>query len=722
MTYELFGPDAGFFEIDPVTHVLRFIAPADFDAFADASQDNVYELVLQVTDDQGGLALQSFEVTVTNANDAPTDVFVAVSGVPRVPVGFSIDSQTRIGRIGVLDDLAGTNNIFLSGPDADKFTLVVENGETFLEILPAATASFATANTISVDVNVDDPTLGGPIDLSTTYSITSVPFEPDDFAPLISETERESRVVTYSFEQFRFVPFLFSGASRPYTEADKQAARDALQAWDDASGLVFVEVPAGFGDLRFHIADLKPDTVSGVIDGIGGTNIAIDPVTRTEFWTLAHEIGHGIGLFHSFPEVFGNPGGVDPILDFNLFTVMSYAEGPVAPAALGPLDVDAAQFLYGQPDLGSYTFSFAVGGNSQFHYVGTGGDDEIFGNRRFINKLEGGAGDDALFAVGFKNHLTGGAGDDELHAVGSSGYTAAYSGAITDYAFEYFPGELGEQNKITVTDTQIGADGVDSVFSPDSVFGNVLFDFAGEGGSFGDLFNIVPADIEFSVNGVDVVSSFAVPEDSPPLGAFGMPLGSVIDVVMQSDLGADLPELPEPLFTLIDGGPFQMVGKDLYLFGELDFEATNAYDIVIEVNAFGSTYQETIHIDIANVSGHVVGTPFDDDGVTEPFLFGSKEEDTVLALAGDDVIFQTLGGDDVDGGEGADIFALFAPFANYSIAENPDGSFSFSYEAFNASGLIFVTDVVRNVEFVRRRRWRFEVGSGIVQRCAGRGR
>jgi VCBS repeat-containing protein len=689
LSYLLFGIDADKFTIDPVTRDIRFIDPPNFSLPTDTGLDNIYDFTVQVTDDKGGVAFQDLHVAITNINDSPSDLFLAGFGIPTVPVGFTVSAPTRVGEVRVDDDGLGVNNLFLTGPDADKFALVVDGGTTFLEILPEASASFAAPNSLTVTVNVDDPALGGPVDRSFDYTVTSVPFDPDDFVPLLGGS-RESPVITYSFEQGRRVPGLFSGTSGVFAPADKQVAHDALQAWDDASGLVFLEVPAGFGELRFYLADL-PGSIIGVTDSIGGNNIAIDPFARTDFQTWAHEVGHALGLFHSFPE-FGSPAlGVDPLLDTITFTVMSYTKGLVFdPTELSVLDVDAAHSLYGDPDQGSYTFSFVGPGNAPFHYVGTDSAEEIFGNRRLNNTLDGEGGDDTLIALGSSNHLIGGAGDDTLQTpIGS--YTAVYSGAIGDYTFDYVAAFFGDPDtKVVVTDTRDGGDGTDTLRSSNPTFTNVSFEFGGDPTTFGEAFNLAPTGIDFSANGVDLVTGLLAPEDTFP----GAVLGSVLHIDF-----ASLPNLPllPPLLSLSDpSGTFTLIGSDLVLAGLLDFETTVAYDIdLVATDIYGDQFTQPLHIDVTDVHPTIVGTPGDDDGVANPALVGTGENDTILGLAGNDLIGQSAGGDDIDGGEGFDTFLLFFAFSDYAIAQNPDGSFALSN---SFVGPFPVTDVVRNVE------------------------
>jgi Ca2+-binding RTX toxin-like protein len=134
------------------------------------------------------------------------------------------------------------------------------------------------------------------------------------------------------------------------------------------------------------------------------------------------------------------------------------------------------------------------------------------------------------------------------------------------------------------------------------------------------------------------------------------------------------------------------------VFGALDFETVQFYDIVVRaVDLYGGIYEETVHIDITDVEPTIFGTPDNDDGATNPMIFGTFEEDTIFGLGGDDFIAQSPGSDDIDGGEGNDAFLLLLGFGNYTIVENPDGSVSFSYEAFML-GPSAGTDTVRAVE------------------------
>ncbi|MBL8454525.1 MAG: cadherin repeat domain-containing protein, partial [Zoogloea sp.] len=71
LTYSIIGgADAAHFQIDPSTGVLSFLTAPDFEAPTDAGGNNVYDLIVQASDGQGGTDTQAIAVTVTSANDS----------------------------------------------------------------------------------------------------------------------------------------------------------------------------------------------------------------------------------------------------------------------------------------------------------------------------------------------------------------------------------------------------------------------------------------------------------------------------------------------------------------------------------------------------------------------------------------------------------------------------------------------------------------------------
>jgi len=82
LSYQLAGgSDASLFSIDAGSGALTFINAPDFEAPTDSGANNSYDVVVQVSDGLGGIDSQSLNITVTNANDAPTGA-VTISGTP----------------------------------------------------------------------------------------------------------------------------------------------------------------------------------------------------------------------------------------------------------------------------------------------------------------------------------------------------------------------------------------------------------------------------------------------------------------------------------------------------------------------------------------------------------------------------------------------------------------------------------------------------------------
>jgi len=77
ITYTLSGADASQFEINANNGVIIFINQPDFEAPADADENNVYEIT--VTADDGLSTQQNIAITVTDGAEAPA--FTSVSSI-----------------------------------------------------------------------------------------------------------------------------------------------------------------------------------------------------------------------------------------------------------------------------------------------------------------------------------------------------------------------------------------------------------------------------------------------------------------------------------------------------------------------------------------------------------------------------------------------------------------------------------------------------------------
>lgn len=368
----------------------------------------------------------------------------------------------------------------------------------------------------------------------------------------------------------------------PLTSDERATARNALSQWADASGITFFEVPAGQGDLQFGKYDFNT-----MASTTGFTGFAIFPNGPGEFdhsgdvflsWRrinipaqiFLHEIGHALGLKHSFVE----PNVLPPNLDNWGQTVMSYTSGGFTGSTLGPLDIQAIQRLYGTPDRdGTQVASWSW---DPVQYIltqtGSAAADIIHGVHP-TDKMWGGAGNDALL---------GDAGNDELH--GEDGNDAIYAGNGDDIAFggagrDIIYGEAAAIQWIG-NDFLYGGDGDDTIYGErgsleaggtDHLFGENGDDMlAGDGGddwlmggAGNDTLNGATgfdiASYADATSGVSVNLAIALAQDTSGagidtlLGLEGL-TGSAFDDVLTGDHGDNVLDGGAGSDVLIGGG------------------------------------------------------------------------------------------------------------------------------------------------------------------------
>ena len=205
----------------------------------------------------------------------------------------------------------------------------------------------------------------------------------------------------------------------PLTEGEKNVVRQALDAWASVSGVKFLETTYTTGDLTFGFVNTAlyngggggeagdggyPGTfvyvdTSGTMRTYSGDytpagDIHFDTSYRASFGfssdflhVALHEIGHALGLKHPFDFTSYSSDVLSAAADNGRNTVMSYDQA-VRATTLGPLDVAAAQYLYGPAsadgtqdqswawDQAAETLAQVVAGDRQV-VRGTGANDYI---------------------------------------------------------------------------------------------------------------------------------------------------------------------------------------------------------------------------------------------------------------------------------------------------------------------------------------------------------
>jgi len=299
----------------------------------------------------------------------------------------------------------------------------------------------------------------------------------NDYSALLSGTSWSGKnaqnapvILTYSFAT-QIPDYLRSGgyssegiaSFTPFSSTEQAVARSALQKWADVSGIQFVEVTTGVGELVFSKLDFSlfwqlRDSIGYTFLGdrsIGATeassaappgDVLIDLDYATNPYVLLHEIGHALGLKHPFEGTTR----LESSLDNHAYTVMSYT-GDFR-SVLGALDVQAVQSMYGNAssdgtNLASWSWNSTAAtltqigkptndtifGTGQRDIVrGEGGDDRIAGYAG-DDRLDGGSGNDLLFGGDGDDVLVGGPGNDIL--IGGNSHTDPNTaGDIADYS------------------------------------------------------------------------------------------------------------------------------------------------------------------------------------------------------------------------------------------------------------------------------------------------
>ena len=129
------GADQALFTIDANTGALSFIAAPNFENPTDSGANNVYDVIVRVSDGTGGTDSQSIAVTVTNVNEQPA--FTSLDGTPTYTENGSavvLDSNVTIFDA----ELSASNNF------SGATLTLVRNGGANSQDIYSATGTLST--------------------------------------------------------------------------------------------------------------------------------------------------------------------------------------------------------------------------------------------------------------------------------------------------------------------------------------------------------------------------------------------------------------------------------------------------------------------------------------------------------------------------------------------------------------------------------------------------
>ena len=167
LTYSIIGgADAALFTMN-AAGVLSLINPPNFEAPTDQNGDNIYEVIVQVSD--GTLSdTQTINLTVTNANEAP--VITSGGGGPSTVIS-GVENSTTVTTVVAADPDAGGSLTWsiLTGRDGARFVIDATTGVLTFVAAPnfEAPTDLDGNNVYEVDVRVSDGQ--GGTDVQTVF-------------------------------------------------------------------------------------------------------------------------------------------------------------------------------------------------------------------------------------------------------------------------------------------------------------------------------------------------------------------------------------------------------------------------------------------------------------------------------------------------------------------------------------------------------------------------
>ncbi len=326
-------------------------------------------------------------------------------------------------------------------------------------------------------------------------------------------------IVTFSFVEA--ADLATWDATSPYanngytsmTAAQRANFQDALAVDEQAAGIIFVQTASGQG--MINAMDTSGSGYGGWADVAyatptytGSGELIVDNTGNYDagsygFQTMLHELGHAMGLQHPWE---GNIT-LDPSIDDQAHTVMTYNVTYPYTAQLGTLDVAAMQYLYGAASAvsgwitsmaagvltvtGSGTADTILGVAGQNILNGGDGSDQLYG-RQDNDTLNGGTGCDTLSGSSGADVLHGGAGKDVLYGFDlvqqwAAGNDQLYGGGGADHLTgSYNNDTLIGGNGADVLDGQTGDDVLHGGAGNDRLFGDGTAPYGGNDTLFGE--------------------------------------------------------------------------------------------------------------------------------------------------------------------------------------------------------------------------------------------
>lgn len=602
LTYTLTDNAGGRFALDGADVVVAPGAVFDFET------NPLLAIGVDVTDSDGHMLSETFEINVTNVNEAPDSLTVDLWDVEENAPAGSV--------VALLDatdpDVGDTLTYSLSGADADLFAI---NGNA-LVVADGAVLDYESGTTRTVSLKVEDAQQLSR-EQFVTIDLLNINEQPEslDLSNLsVSENAIGALVGTLS-------------ASDP----------------DAGDGLTFALADDAGG--RFEIVNGNElHVVAGTSldhEAAGDHAVTVD-VTDAEGLTLSRTFTIAVNNVNEAP------------IDIAL-SATSIEENAAAGTVVGTLSAT-------DPDAGE-TFTYTLLDNTdRFEIVG----DQLKVKAGAVLNFEDASSHQLNIQVTDTGNLTHqktftiavtdvNEAPESLELTSSTINENAVAGAVvgtlsaTDpdvgdnpglmFSLTNNPGELFE---IVGNELRVAAGAV--LNYEDATSHQVEVTVTDTDGAFhAETFIVGVNDINEAPTDIEVTGGIV--EENAPAGTVVATLAAI-----DEDAGDSF------TYSFADpSGLFTLSGSQLLVAdgAVIDYETANSHSLLLTVtDSQGETFTKAVNIAVENVAPNISGTSGND------ILFGTTEEDTIYGLAGNDMLNGGMGADTLIGGRGDDIYML----------------------------------------------------------------
>ncbi len=255
----------------------------------------VFSLTVTATDNGNPVAVGSGTITVSviNINDPPTQVSF-INATTNLAENVAKLNRVKVADIVVTDDGLGTNQLSLSGADNATFEII----GTALFVKAGTDLNFEVKKSYTVNVNVDDTSVGSTPDASATFALNIIDVnEAPLFPPKTVTLPENSPVGTFVAGNYATDPDVGQTLSYAITAGNRNSAF----AINPSTGAITVNNPAALDweneppyELKIAVTDNgSPALITSGILKVVLTNVNDAPLVYRAYKTIPENLPNG---------------------------------------------------------------------------------------------------------------------------------------------------------------------------------------------------------------------------------------------------------------------------------------------------------------------------------------------------------------------------------------------------------------------------------------------